>query len=209
MKWDLLPLLGKGHLTQAAGSSSDAFAASEEPGIFLGFSRQRLDQMSGLLPLTPRTPEKAVQTPVVTAAGSPGLCCGKHHLHLKTPPRIVFCCSWGRCSEETVLSIKQAGFVFLGSCSPRSSHGSAPRTTAPCSAPFPSHQSPHPILMWRVNIISLKGDKANHAPPSPEVPGLAWVLEQQAVRTLDHRSLRRIRSLKENQADQLCPPAAS
>lgn len=84
-----------------------------------------------------------------------------------------------------------------------------PRTTAPCSAPFPSHQSPHLVLTWRVNIISLKGDKANHAPPSPEVPGLAWVPEQRAVRTLDHGSLRRIGSLKENQADQLRPPAAS
>lgn len=65
------------------------------------------------------------------------------------------------------------------------------------------------MLTWRVNIISSKGDKANHTPPSPEVPGLAWVPEQQAVRTLDHGSWRRIGSLKEDQADQLRPPAAS
>lgn len=113
------------------------------------------DQMSGLLALTPRAPEKAAQTPAITAAGSSGLCCDKRHLYLKTPPRIIFCCSWGRCSEETVLATKQAGFVLLGSCSQRSSHGSAPphNRSLLSTVPFSPVPTPHADVEGEYNLF--------------------------------------------------------
>lgn len=113
-------------------SSSAAFAASQEPSIFLGLPRQRFEGTDGVLPFQP--PGRGCAGSGCAAAGSARLWCDKHHLFLKKPPS-YFLLLRGSCSLTVY---NKPGSDFSGLAASTCSAPAAPTAFST----FPTPQSP-------------------------------------------------------------------